>query len=75
MLSGQQRAPTKSRDISKRAACHVTVAEDGHTPTVANSNFGVRAQQISKHRAIRVVRNVTFGVILDSAVEVQPEAG
>ena len=38
----QQLTPTKTRDIFKRHAYHVAVAEDGHTPLVAKSHFGVR---------------------------------
>ena len=46
-------SPTQSRNIFKRSVCHVAVAGDGHTPTTAKSNFGVRV--FNRHQEFSVV--------------------
>ena len=49
----QQLTPTKTRDIFKHHAYHVAVAEDGHTPLVAKSHFGIRVQETTNPERTR----------------------
>ena len=68
---GSNARQTQSWDIFKRFSCHVAVAEDGHTPSVAKSYFGVRVKSGSRCAAVAITTSPNARLAIDQCLAIK----